>query len=111
VYLFAATGAVMSFAKRQFDLREKGVQARIEAWLAEPEEKMAKLRVKSDVEEIVIYQAYNPEPEVRLSINEVEEFVKELDQATDEATRCSENRLAEEVRNLTPHVFSKDEIE
>jgi hypothetical protein len=63
-------------------------------------------------EQVIIFGGSEPLwAEIRLSLDEVEEFVKELDQAMDEATRVSENRLAEEVRNLAPHVFSKDEIE
>jgi hypothetical protein len=69
-----------------------------------------KLWVRSEGEQVIIFGGSEPLwAEIRLSLDEVEEFVKELDQAMDEATRCSEHRLAEEVRNLAHQVFSKKE--
>jgi hypothetical protein len=97
----------MSFAKRLEDLKDRSARGRIEAFLKEGE--MAELKVRSDGEEVVF--GIPGGLDVRMSLDEVEEFVKELDQVMDEATRCSEHRLAEKVRDLTPHVFSKDEIE
>lgn len=70
---------------------------------------MAELTVRSDGEEVVF--GLPGGLDVRMSLAEVEEFVKELDQAMDEATRYREHRLAEEVQENAPHVFSKDEME
>jgi hypothetical protein len=97
----------MSFAKRLDDLKDRSARGRIEAFLKEGE--MAELTVRSDGEEVVF--GIPGGLEVRMSLDEVEAFLEESEQAMDEATRYREYRLAEEVRNLTPHVFSKDEIE
>jgi hypothetical protein len=70
---------------------------------------MAELTVRSDGEEIVF--GIPGGLEVRMSFDEAERFAEELEQARDAATRCSEHRLAEEVRNLAPQVFSKDGME
>jgi hypothetical protein len=70
---------------------------------------MAELTVRSDGEEVVF--GIPGGLEVRMSLDEVEEFLEESEQAMDEATRYREHRLAEEVRNLAPQVFSKDGME
>jgi hypothetical protein len=46
-----------------------------------------------------------------MSLDEVETFVEESEQAMDEATRYREYRLAEEVQKNAPQVFSKAGME
>lgn len=70
---------------------------------------MAELTVRSDGEEIVF--GLPGGLDVRMSLDESDRFVEELELALDEATRFREHQLAEEVQKNAPQVFDKDGME
>jgi hypothetical protein len=93
----------MSFAERQRDMKDRGVQARIDGFLRCKEEAMAEqIKVVSEGEEVVL----TAEGEVgvcmvRMKLEEAERFQDILDRAVSRAYGAMEAREAEEAAKIS----------
>jgi hypothetical protein len=87
---------------RSFDLRDRDVWEKVEAWLAEPEEAMAEqLRVKADGEHILLVaDGEDGKCEVRLSLAETERFEEALDKVRKRVSLKVEARRSREAMRV-----------
>jgi hypothetical protein len=92
----------MSFAKRQRDMKDRGVQARIDGFLGRKEEAMAnEIKVVSDGDEVILTaEGEGGRCDVRLKLDEAEWFRDILDRAILRADKAREAREAEEALEI-----------